>query len=277
MARQTPLIRAGGISFKDYQLEEAIGRMKRAGYDGWEVFTPQVAKVKTPELLEQFVEYSKRAGLEVCALNDNDSDQFRPFDSESGFERTLQLMKEGVRLASALHVRDVMYWEGVRPRGDNRSDEELLKVATRLYKEAISYSSRFGVRFLVEPHPFSLGMNLEYLVKLCDALDSRYFGVLYDTCHFGVGKPKGYIESILYLGKRIRYIHFSDSDLRTSELHYPLGKGKLDIDGIVDAFAAIGYDGQISLDTWGYPLPEETSRIGIPVLRKALRKLGLDR
>jgi sugar phosphate isomerase/epimerase len=271
------LIRAGGISFKDYPLEEAIGRMKRAGYDGWEVFTPQVAKVKTPELLEQFVEYSKRAGLEVCALNDNDSDQFRPFDSESGFERTLQLMKEGVRLASALHVRDVMYWEGVRPRGDNRSDEELLKVATRLYKEAISYSSRFGVRFLVEPHPFSLGMNLEYLVKLCDALDSRYFGVLYDTCHFGVGKPKGYIESILYLGKRIRYIHFSDSDLRTSELHYPLGKGKLDIDGIVDAFAAIGYDGQISLDTWGYPLPEETSRIGIPVLRKALRKLGLDR
>jgi sugar phosphate isomerase/epimerase len=111
------LIRAGGISFKDYPLEEAIERMRRAGYDGWEVFTPQIAKVKTPELLEQFVEYTKRAGLEVCALNDNDNDQFRPFDTESGFERTLQLMKEGVRLANALHVRDVMYWEGVRPRG----------------------------------------------------------------------------------------------------------------------------------------------------------------
>ena len=52
---------------------------------------------------------------------------------------------------------------------------------------------------------------------------------------------------------------------------------KLDIDGIVDAFAEIGYDGQISLDTWGYPLPEEISRIGIPVLKKTLRKLGLDR
>jgi len=276
LPRQTPLIRAGGISFKDYPLEEAIHRMKSVGYDGWEVFTPQLAKVKTPELLEQFVEYTKRVGLPVCAVNDNDSDQFTPFDPNGGFERTLQLMKGGVRLADALHVKDVMYWEGVRPRCSNQSEEELLKVMIRLYKEAIGYSSKFGVGFLVEPHPFSLGMDLDYLTKLCDSLDPKYFGILYDSCHFGVGKPKGYIESIRHLGKRIKYIHFADSDLRTSELHYPLGRGKLDIDGIVDAFAEIDYTGQISLDTWGYPLPEETSRIGIPVLKKAMKKLGLD-
>ena len=274
MPHQTPAIRAGGISFKDYPLEEAIQRMKAAGYDGWEVFTPQVAKVKTPELMEQFVEYTNRVGMPVCAVNDNDSDLFAPFDPNGGYEKTVLLMKGGVRLASALHVRDVMYWEGVRPKG-NQSDDELLKIITRLYKEMIAYSSKFDVGFLVEPHPFSLGMNLDYLVRLCDALDPKYFGVLFDTCHFGVGKPKGYIEAIHYLGKRIKYIHFSDSDMRTSELHYPLGRGKLDVDGIVDAFVEIGYDGQISLDTWGYPLPEEAARIGIPVLKKSMRKMGL--
>jgi sugar phosphate isomerase/epimerase len=101
--------------------------------------------------------------------------------------------------------------------------------------------------------------------------------VLYDCCHFGVGKPKGYIEAIRTLGKRIKYIHFSDSDQRTSELHFPPGMGRLDIDGIVNAFAEIGYKGDISLDTFGYPLPDEASRIGLPVLKKALRKLKLDR
>jgi sugar phosphate isomerase/epimerase len=276
LARQNPLIRAGGISFKDYPLEEAIARMRSAGYDGWEVFTPQIAAVKTPELLEQFVEYTDRAGLRVCALNDNDSEEFRPFDPRGGFERTLQRMKEGVRLARALGVKQVMYWEGVRPRGNNQPAGELLEVAIRLYREAVAYSSQLGVGFLVEPHPFSLGMDLDYLTRLCDALDPRYFGVLYDSCHFGVGRPTGYIEAIRVLGKRIRYIHFSDSDQRTSELHYPIGRGRLDIDGIVEALAEVGYDGEMSLDTWGYPLPEEAARIGIPGLRKALTRLGLD-
>ncbi|MDA4113934.1 MAG: sugar phosphate isomerase/epimerase [Thaumarchaeota archaeon] len=276
MARQSPSIRAGGISFRDYTLEEACQRMKAVGYDGFEVFKPQIAKCKTPELLEQFVDYTKRMGLQVCALNDVDAEDFRPFDPDNGFERTVQFIKEGVRLAGALGVKDVMFWEGVRPRGSNQSRDDLLKVMIRLYKEAVAYSSKSGITLLVEPHPFSLGMDLDYLVRLCDALDPRYFGVLYDCCHFGVGNPKGYIDAIHTLGKRIKYIHFSDSDMRTSELHYPLGKGKLDIDGIVDAFVKTGYSGQISLDTWGYPLPEETSRIGIPVLKKTLRKLGLD-
>jgi sugar phosphate isomerase/epimerase len=275
--RQTPLIRAGGISFKDYPLEEAIFRMKSVGYDGWEAFSPQLAKVKTPELLEQFVDYTKRAHMPICSLNDNDSEDFRPFDPKGGFEHTLQFIEEGVKLAHALGATSVMYWEGVRPRGSNQSEDELLKVIVRLYKEAVAFSSKLDIGLLVEPHPFSLGMDLDYLVKLCDSLDPRYFGVLYDSCHFGVGKPKGYIESIRLLGKRIKYIHFSDSDQTTSELHYPPGMGRLDIDGIVDAFHEIDYTGEISLDTWGYPLPEEAARVGIPVLKRTLRKLGLDK
>jgi sugar phosphate isomerase/epimerase len=107
-------------------------------------------------------------------------------------------------------------------------------------------------------------------------VDSKYFGVLYDSCHFGVGKPKGYIEAIKVLGKRIKHIHFSDSDQRTSELHYPPGKGKLDLDGIVTAFVETGYSGTISLDTFGYPLQNEAARIGLPVLKKAIKKLGFD-
>lgn len=275
--RQTPLIRAGGISFREYPLEEACGRMAAVGYDGFEVWKPQIAKCKTAELLEQFVAYARKLGLHPCALNDVDTEDFQPFDPNGGFERTVQAMRDGVRLAGLLGVKDVMFWKGVRPRGNNQSQEELLRVMVNVYKKAIAFSSKSGIRLLVEPHPFSLGMDLHFLVRLCDSLDPRYFGVLYDCCHFGVGKPNGYIEAIRVLGKRIKYIHFSDSDLRTSELHYPPGRGKLDINGVVAAFAEVGYDGQISLDTFGYPLPEEASKIGIPILRRAIKKLGLDK
>jgi sugar phosphate isomerase/epimerase len=212
----------------------------------------------------------------MCALNDVDAEEFRPFDGESGFERTLQMMKEGIRLANAMGVKSVMYWEGVRPRG-SKSDEDLEKTIIDLYRRATEFSAKFGIRLLVEPHPFSLGMNLHYLSNLADSQDERYFGILFDTCHFGVGKPEEYIEAIRFLGKRrIKYIHFSDSDLKTSELHYPPGKGRLDLEGIVEAFREIDYDGEISLDTWGYPLPEEAAKVGIPYLKQVLKKLGLD-
>jgi len=172
-------------------------------------------------------------------------------------------------------VHDVMAWEGVRPRGNNQTDKELLKTTTQLYREATRYGKKRDVRIVVEPHPFSLGMKMDFLIGLCDAMDDRYFGVLYDCCHYGVGKPDGYVKAIKTLGSRIKYIHFSDSDQRTSELHYPLGMGRLDIDGIVEAFAEIEYSDMISLDIWGYPLPEEASRVGIPVLKKTIERLGL--
>jgi len=274
MAKKT-VLRGSTINFKGYPLEDACRRMVGVGYTGVEFWKPQLSECKTPELIKQFASYSRRIGLEPVALNDVDNEGFKPFDPHNGFEHTLELLKENIDMAHALSVNDLMAWEGVRPRGNNQPDKELLKTMIQLYREATRYGKKRNVRIVVEPHPFSLGMSMEYITGLCDALDGRYFGVLYDCCHYGVGKPNGYVKAIGKLGDRIKYIHFSDSDQRTSELHYPLGMGRLDIDGIVGAFAEIGYEGMISLDIWGYPLPEEASRIGLPVLRKTMDKLGL--
>ncbi len=276
MPRQIPLLRAGSISYGEYPLEEMIRRVSESGFDGLEIWKPQLVRCKTPELIEQFVSFSKTKGVGICALNDVDGEYFRPFDSEYSFKLTLGGLNENVNLARSLGVKDLLVWEGVRPKVWTRDEGDLLKETISLFGKVIEHSSKYGVRILVEPHPFSLGMNLDFLTELCDSLDGKYFGVLYDSCHFGVGKPKGYIEAIGVLGKRIKLIHFSDSDQRTSELHYPLGRGRLDIDGIVDAFAEIGYSGTISLDTFGYPLPDEAGRVGLPVLKKAIKRLGLD-
>lgn len=184
-------------------------------------------------------------------------------------------LKADVDLASLLSITDVFAFEGRDPRNGNGDKAVLLKTISRLFKEAIDYSSKKGIRFLIEPHPFTIGMDLDFLKKLCDSQDPKYFGVLYDCAHFAVGKQDQYIESIRILGKRIKHIHFSDSDMRTSELHYPPGMGKLDIDGILHAFKEIGYDGTITLDLWGYPLPVEGSKIGIKKLSETVTKLGI--
>ena len=269
------MLRSSSITFHTYTLEQVCRLNADLGFDALELWKDHLPAVKTPELAQQFSSFAKRIGLNLCALNNVDSKNFKPYDSEESFTQTLMGLKADVDLASLLSIKDVFAFEGRDPRSGNGDKAALLKTISRLFKEAIEYSSKKGVRFLIEPHPFTIGMDLNFLKNLCDSQDSKYFGVLYDCAHFAVGKQAEYIECIRILGKRIKHIHFSDSDMRTSELHYPPGMGILDIDGILGAFKEIGYDGTITLDLWGYPLPIEGSKVGIKKLEEAQVKLGI--
>jgi sugar phosphate isomerase/epimerase len=271
-----PVLRSSSITFQSMQLELVSQCTAALGFGAMEVWIGHLAACKTPELLRQYAEYSSsKLGLKICAVNGIHGD-FRPFDGKEGFDTTLRNIKQVVDTAEALSVRDVFVYEGIRPKGmDESRDPELLKTLTQLFKEAIAYSAPKGIGFLTEPHPFTLGMDMNFLIKLCDSLDPRFFGVLYDCCHFGVGKPTDYVEPIRILDKRIRHIHFSDSDQKSSELHFPPGKGKLDLEAIVSAYKEIGYKGTITLDLYGYPMPEYGSRLGITKLTEVMNELGL--
>jgi len=269
------MLRSSSITFHTYTLEQVCRLNVELGFDALELWKDHLPGVKTPELAQQFSLFAKNIGLNICALNNVDSKTFKPYDSEESYALTLGGLKADVDLASSLSIKDVFAFEGRDPRGGNGDKAALLKTISKLFREAIDYSSKKGIRFLIEPHPFTIGMDLDFLMKLCDSQEAKYFGVLYDCSHFAVGKPDEYIESIRILGKRIKHIHFSDCDKRTSELHYPPGLGKLDIDGILRAFKEIGYDGTMTLDLWCYPLPIEGSKIGIKKLREAATTLGI--
>ena len=57
------------------------------------------------------------------------------------------------------------------------------------------------------------------------------------------GPPEGHIGAIGKLGPRLHHVHFSDSGVVSSELHYAPGTGCLDLDGIVAALKRIGFAG----------------------------------
>ena len=269
------MIRGNSITFKDYPLEDACRRMASLGYESVEMWKEHLAGCRTTELLHQFVDFAEALGLELFGLNSigtGEAYYFKPLDD---YEGSLQGLREEVDYVQALGAHDILMWEGVRTPDLTDLHGEVLDGLVSLFRDAVSYSSKRDVRILVEPHPFTFGMDTDFLIKLCDGVDSDYFGVIYDCCHYGVGKPRAYIEDIGRLNRRIKHIHFSDSDQQTSELHFPPGRGCLDLKGIVDGFADFGFDGTITLDLYGYPLPEEGSKIGIPYLRKVIEQLGL--
>ena len=270
-------MRGSSITFEDYPLEEALRWTRDLGFTRLEMWKHHLKRCKTDSLRQAFVKCAREMGLEMGGFNAVGEPYFQPFGTDAQLHETLEGLKSDLEFTLSLGVKDVLIWEGVRPKGytDLESQERLLPRLVELFQAAIKLAKPANARFLVEPHPFTVGMNDQFLIKLFDTLDSPNFGVLFDCCHFGVGQPHDYIGAIHRLGPRIRHIHFSDSDQKTSELHYVLGTGRLDLAAILEAFKSIRYDGTLTLDLYGYPTPIEGTRRSIPKLRHAYDFLGL--
>lgn len=261
------------ITFEADTAEVACQKLSAVGCNAVEMWQAHLSGCKTPALLRQFRDFAAELGLELWGLNVVGADYFQPFGGARNYDRTLAGLKADVDYALELGVPDVMVWEG-RPPESDIDEADLLATLVSLFSEAIDYARPRGARFLAEPHPFTLGMDNSFMKALCDALDPDCFGILFDFCHYGVGQPRTYVAAVHDLGSRIKHLHYSDSDGVTSELHFPPGKGILDLDALDHALKDIGFRGTSTLDMYGYPMPERGYEWGLPRYERGLRTIG---
>ena len=263
--------------FHRYPLEQAMRMAARFGYKKLEIWPPQIEMCRTDDLRRQFAEFAASLGFSLVRLNAAAADYFTPLKSKHDAKPIIEGLKRDIDIARSLGMKQLLSWEGRKPEGAAQTDVHgwILDETVNIFREAVSYGKSKGVSISVEVHPFTLGIDLDFLVKLCDRVDSDFFGVTYDCCHFGVGLPNDYIQAIPKLGHRIKHVHFSDSDKSTSELHFAIGKGCLDLDGIAGALKQIKFKGSMMLDLWLYPFPEEGTKISLPYVSKVMKTLGL--
>jgi sugar phosphate isomerase/epimerase len=266
------------IAFEDYPIEQVIQLMSEVGFTGVEPWRPHLRRCRSAELCASFVEFAAGKGVRMGGLNVVAEPYYKPFGTDRELEETLAGLKADVDFAIPLGIRDVLIWEGVRPQGasDEYCREQLLPRLVDLFRTTLSYAVPKGIRLRIEPHPFTVAMNDQFAVQLCDALDTEHFGITFDFCHYAVAKPADYVDSVRVLGHRIRHMHFSDSDRCISELHFTPGRGSVDIPGLLQAFKDIRYTGSATLDLYGNPTPIAAARIGIPLLRRACEFLNID-
>jgi sugar phosphate isomerase/epimerase len=264
--------------FRQLPLEMALRKMVELGYDALELWPPQIGECRTPQLRRRLAEHIASLGLKLVRLNAADPDYFKALNSPADVPGIVAGLKADIDAAAELGMSQLLTYEGRRPPKLGREEifGWVLDETVHLFDQALRYARTRDVSLSVEVHPFTLGIDLDWLIALCDRLDAPDFGVVYDCCHFGVGLPNGYIDAIRRLGPRIHHVHFSDSDQVSSELHYAPGAGCLDLPGIVAALKDINFRGTMMLDLWLYPLPEEGSRIGVPYVREFAQRFGLE-
>lgn len=280
------MILANPMVFRQLPLEDALSKTRELGFRAVELWPPQLSAVSTPALRRRLADYLSTIELQPIRLNCADPEYFRRWTADYSFDSILDYFKvwtedysfdsilDGLRrdidFAHDLGMTQVLTWEGRPPAGLTREQKDgpLLDAATELFTKALAHARERNISLSLEIHPFTIGIDLAWTLTLCERLNANDFGVTYDCCHFAVGLPRSYIAAIKQLGRWIKHVHFSDSDLVTSEVHYAPTTGHLDLLGIIDALREIKFSGTTMLDLWLDPLPEQGARLGMAFLEK---------
>lgn len=98
-------------------------------------------------------------------------------------------------------------------------------------------------------------------------------GICLDFCHFGVAWGQDFLSQIDGdMLDAVNHIHYSDTDCKTRELHFPPGRGVLDLDAILDNLA--GRSLSAAWDLFSWPRPIQAITDGFETYRRSVAKLA---
>jgi sugar phosphate isomerase/epimerase len=237
-------------------LEAAAAAVKALGFDGMEVHASQLGPgLPGVPVFEAHAraagEAVRDAGLVVSTLNVVGDPSFEPFKGKDALAATVAGLATHLRFGAAMGAPRVLIWEGrVETRGEVDAACRTLSEAIERARDESGLAHPPAVS--VELHPFTFALKHRALPELATALSSVGAGICLDFCHFGVALGRdlpAHLDDTVVAA--INHVHFSDTDTKTSELHFPPGDGVLDLEAIGARIA--GKPLAIAFDLFGWP------------------------
>jgi sugar phosphate isomerase/epimerase len=106
-----------------------------------------------------------------------------------------------------------------------------------------------GLKLCIEPRTWENVSNVWALELVMREVNSKNLGAVLDTAHLAAQKMP-IVQCIEMLGKRIFYVHASDSDFLIED-HLEIGKGSIDWINVLKALRKHHYQGYIGIDIGG--------------------------
>ena len=208
---------------------------------------PHFPELPTDEQLTAIEEASASIGVTIANLGSYPGAEFASDDDEARAAE-LHKMRVTIDAAKRLGARSIRVMPG---RGE---DPAIVDRIAPLMAESAAYAENAGVYLGMENHKGSIAGSPPDALRLCKAVGSKHFGVLYEPCNLWHGGVD-YREAFDAFSDWIVHVHVKDG-VRTDDgferVH--LGQGDIDPEWIVQALEGIGYDGDYALE---YELPPE--------------------
>ncbi len=222
---------------------EALAAMGKAGFkkvDLWgnpPHFSADPAKCDHAALEEA----AKAAGVRIANLGTYCGGDLAS-DSEEVRVKALAEMKATIDLAVRFGARSI------RVRPGTGEDPAIIPRIAPLFKESADYAAHRGIYLGMENHGGSLAGNVEAAVRLCEAVGSRYFGILYEPCNLFHARVD-YKAAFEAFKPWIVHIHVKDGRWAGDKFQAThLGEGQIDYRWIVKRMERLGYHGDYALE-----------------------------
>ena len=186
----------------------------------------------------------------------------------------IELLTRAVRIAAELGAEAMSCWSGVLPEGVDPDDG--WRRLTDGLGPVLDVAHELGVTVCFEPEP---GMHVD---TVDEALDLRrrlgepeHLRLTLDLGHLVCNEPRSPEASIALAGDLIGNVQVDDM-VRDVHEHLELGSGTLDLDAVLRALLATGFDGlaSVELPRHSHAAPTVAAR-QIAALRASLGRIGV--
>jgi inosose dehydratase len=218
--------------------EEAIGDIAAAGYAGVEMFDGNLrAYEDRPEDLRRLL---GDAGLGLVAVYSGAN-----FIYSEILEEEFWRIEHAARLAASFGASNLVVGGGAQ-RATGTTDEDYRRLAEGLDR-VVDVAERHGLRASYHPHLTTIVEGPEEVDRI---LSMSRIGFCPDTAHLaaGGGDP---VALIRRHADRVAHVHLKDFTPEPFGFH-PLGRGIIDIPGVLQALRDGGYDGWATVELDSY-------------------------
>jgi len=228
---------------RELPFAEAFARLARTGLTRLDVWGRAPHFSADPAECDpgEFEQAARDAGVSIANLgtycgHDFDSDD--PAKVAAEMART----QRTVALARRFGCRSIRILPG---HGD---DPSLVERVAPHFREAAQLAGEANVFLGMENHAGSLAGCPELAVRLCERVDSSYFGVLYEPANLAHGGVD-YRAAFDVFAPWITHVHLKDVKVTPNGIERcHLGEGVVDVRWVLERLDEVGYDGDFALE-----------------------------
>jgi len=234
-----------------------LPEIKQAGFDGVELPLIDPTQVNAADIRPALADN----GLE-CTFCSVIPGGMSAISDDAGVRRaTLEHMKTCIKVAVEAGGRLIVgplyspvgYLPGRRRNADewNRAVEFYQSLGDTLASHQVAIAieplNRFETHFL---------NTAEDAVALCDQIGSPWVGMLFDTFHANI-EEKDVAAALRKTARHLRHVHTCENDRGTP------GTGHVDWTGVFAALREMGYDGWLTIESFGFALGDLSAAASI--------------
>jgi D-psicose/D-tagatose/L-ribulose 3-epimerase len=234
-----------------------LPRIKAGGFDGVEVSMFDPATFAATDIKKGLEEN----GLEctICSV----MTQGKSLISEDAGVRTrsrthlADCVKKAAEVGAKIIAGPLYSPVGYLP-GRRRTQDEW-KWCVEAYQELGPVLKEYGVTIAIEPlnrfETYFLNIATD-AARLCDEIDHPNVGILFDTFHANI-EEKDIAAGYWTVAKHLKHVHTCENDRGTP------GSGHVEWPSVIQALKGIGYDGWLTIESFGFALGEISAAASI--------------